>query len=394
MKAVVFGLFETGLGVIRSLGKKGISVIGIDYKKDIAWYSRFVKPHKCPHPLLEENEFVNWIHSTFSESSQLYPVFFTSDDFLSVFFRNRDEFCKYFLFNHISLTLFERISDKYSQIHLATQAGIDVPSTWMINRINDLKSIPFDVNYPLFIKGQEVNTWRRKIHKSIKGFRVNDARELDWKVTDIINKNVPLIIQEVIQGPDTNHFKYCSYTKSTGEVLAEFTLRKIRQNPIHFGVGAVVESEHYPKLLELGRKLFRGIGYRGIGSAEFKLDEKDGKLKLIEINPRYWQQNYLSTACGQNFPYIHYLDLTGQSVIQSNNFQVGIKWVNRYMDLDSFFSYRKEGTLSFSGWRRSLRGKKVYADFTWNDPIPLLFEIGFGRKLVKVPWFIMKRLFK
>jgi hypothetical protein len=51
-------LFETALGVIRSLGQKGIPVIGIDFKKDIGWYSRYAKPIKCPHPLQQEKEFI------------------------------------------------------------------------------------------------------------------------------------------------------------------------------------------------------------------------------------------------------------------------------------------------------------------------------------------------
>lgn len=207
-------------------------------------------------------------------------------------------------------------------------------------------------------------------------------------------KNVPVILQEVIEGPDTNHFKYCSYTTSSGEILAEFTLQKIRQNPIHFGVGAVVESIHKPELIGTGRKLFSNIGYTGIGSAEFKLDNRDGKLKLIEVNPRYWQQNYLATVCGMNFPYLNYLDLLQESPKAIRDFISGIKWVNRYMDFDSFIKYKKEGILTFSEWRKTLKGKKIYPDFAWDDPLPLFYEIGFGKKIYKIPYFIWKKLFR
>ena len=306
MEAIVFGLFETGLGVIRSLGQKGIKVTGIDFKKDIGWYSRYVKPLRCPHPLQQEKEFIAWIQMTFSGDEQKRPVFFTSDDFLVSFSRNRRVLSNYFLFNLVDHSLLERISNKYSQFQLASKAGIDLPSTWLINKESDLKSLPENVHYPVFIKGQDVNSWRREISGSVKVFLVKDFQELHNKVEEIIKKKVPVILQEVIEGPDTNHFKYCSYTTSGGEILAEFTLQKIRQNPIHFGVGAVVESIYKPELIETGRKLFSAIGFIGVGSAEFKLDNRDGKLNLIEINPRYWQQNYLATACGMNFPLIDY----------------------------------------------------------------------------------------
>jgi D-aspartate ligase len=394
MEAIVFDMFETGLGVIRSLGQKGIKVTGIDFKKDIGWYSRYVKALKCPHPLEQEKEFIKWIQSNFSAEKTKIPVFLTSDDFLSSFSRNREVLNDYFLFNLVDYTLLEHISNKYSQFLLASKAGIDLPSTWLISEPSDLEKISDNILYPVFIKGQDVNSWRKVISGNIKGFIVNNLQELHEKVNGIVAMDVPVILQEVIEGPDTNHFKYCSYTTSSGEILGEFTLQKIRQNPIHFGVGAVVESIHKPELIEIGRKLFSNIGFIGIGSAEFKFDNRDGKLKLIEINPRYWQQNFLSTACGMNFPYLNYLDLLQMSPEPVTDFKTGIKWVNRYMDFDSFIMYNKEGVLTFSEWRKTLRGKIVYSDFIWEDPFPALYEIGFGWKLLKAPWFLAKKIFK
>ncbi len=201
-------------------------------------------------------------------------------------------------------------------------------------------------------------------------------------------------MQEIIEGPDTNHFKYCAYYSSDDKALCEFTLRKIRQNPIHFGVGAVVESIEYDELMDAGRKLFQSIGYKGVGSAEFKLDQKDGLLKLIEINPRYWQQNYLPTACGMNFPLVDYLATTGQKPDPTIGFSKGIKWINIYMDFDSFLKYRKEKTINFQQWLISLKGKKVYSDFCWNDLLPGGYELRFGLKILKLPVYLFIRLFR
>ena len=144
---------------------------------------------------------------------------------------------------------------------------------------------------------------------------------------------------------------------------------------------------------ELGTKLFKGLDFKGVGSAEFKLDNRDGVLKLIEINPRYWQQNYLPTACGMNFPLINYYDLTNQAITPITDFRSGIKWVNRYSDLASFLDYRREGSLTFREWRKSLRGPKIYSDFSLHDPIPALYEIGFGKKIFSFPKYLYKRLF-
>lgn len=391
--AVIFGLYETGLGVIRSLGREGISVIGIDFKKDIAWYSRYVKPMRCPHPLQQEGQFIDWIQSNFSDKKEKCPVFFTSDDFLISFSRNRIILSDYFLFNLVDHSLLENISNKHSQYKLASKAGNVLPATWLIRDLSDYINLPETITYPLFIKGLDVNSWKEKISGRIKGFLVRDLQELHEKVNSIIAENVPVIIQEVIPGPDTNHYKYCSYTSSSGEILAEFTLRKIRQNPIHFGIGAVVESLYNEELINEGRKLFKGLSFRGVGSAEFKRDENDGKLKLIELNPRYWQQNYLSTICGINFPLINWNDLLGKPVLMENIFKTGVKWINRYLDFDSFLSYNREGELSFRNWRKSLKGKCVYSDFTRDDPLPFLYEFRNGKRFLNIPGYLRRKLF-
>ena len=393
--AVIFGLFETGLGIARSLGQQGVKVIGVDFKKDIAWYSRYVKPLICPHPINEKKSFLGWIERNFRGSGKKVPAFLSSDDFLTSFSINRSILLEFFLFNLVDSHLLDKISNKYSQYLLAREAGIQLPKTRFLENKEDLNSMDLgDFQFPAIIKGLDVNSWREKISGVIKGYPADSPDDFYRKARDILDQNVPIIIQEIILGPDKNHCKYNAYIGLDGQIKAEFTLRKIRQNPIRFGVGAVVESVYNTELVAEGRKLFRGINFTGIGSAEFKWDEKDGKLKLIEINPRYWQQNYLCTASGVNFPYINYCDLNGTPVANNPNFKSGIKWVNRYMDFDSFLKYRKEGVLTFSEWRKSLKGKKVYSDYTWDDPIPALYEIGFGVKLVRAPYYLWNRICK
>jgi len=154
-------------------------------------------------------------------------------------------------------------------------------------------------------------------------------------------------------------------------------------------VGSCVESIEYPELLDIGLRYFRGINYRGIGSAEFKLDEKDNILKLIELNPRLWQQNILSTICGMNFPMVQYLDLTGEQPQSVNGFKKNIKWLNIYMDFQSFWHYRRGKKLTSLEWIKSLKGVKVLSDFAWDDIKPFLHEFQYGLLLFKLPLFMI-----
>lgn len=392
--ALVLGMFETGLGVARSLGRKGINVFGFDFKKDIAFYSRYVHAKLCPNPLENQEDFLSYMQNWAKQQHEKPVLFITSDNFLLAVSRNRKKLADSFLFNLPPQETIEAIADKYRQYQLAISVKVDTPKTYFIDSQAVAEKLEPGLPYPVFIKALDVNSWKKSISGSLKGFVANNRSELLRYLSGIFEKKVSVIVQEIIPGPDTNHYKFCGYINRDGRLLLGFTLRKIRQNPVHFGVGAVVESIDYPELLELGAKFFKDIDYHGVGSAEFKYDERDGKLKLIELNPRYWQQNSLATACGMNFPLIDYLEVTGQDPLLQKEHITGVKWVNRYMDFDSFLKYRKEGTLTFLAWRKSLKGKKVYSDFIWNDPVPAFYEIGFGRKLLKAPWFIFKQVFR
>jgi len=316
-------------------------------------------------------------------------LFVTSDNFLSIVSRNRKKLEKYYFINLPNQEIIESISDKYKQYQSALKAGISFPKTYFLEDIEKVNQIKDKIKYPVFLKALEVTSWR-KVMGGIKGFVLNDSDELVEKYNFIFKRGVQGILQEVIQGPDTAHFKYCAYVSRNGEFLLQFTLRKIRQNPINFGIGAVVESIDYPELKEIGKRFFKSINYKGVGSAEFKLDEMDGKLKLIELNPRYWQQNALADKCGMNFALIDYLEVTQQNPQPSLNFKTGVKWVNVYLDFGSFLNYRRIGKISFKEWITSLKGKKIYSIFAWNDLLPVCYDVS--KKSISTSKYFSKRI--
>ena len=389
--AFLFGLFETGLGVARSLGREGIPVIGLDYKKDIAWYSKYVTPFFCPNPN-DEDEFLLFIIDKAKKLNEKPIIFITADDYLPVIIKNKELLEDYFLFNLPDWPLLESIKDKYKQFKLAQKAQIPVPSTIKLNELKENPQLIHEFSFPLFLKGEDSTEWRTQFGGSKKGFVINAKEELMNLINSDKFKDIGVIIQEMVFGPDTNHYKFNGYVDKNGYLRAGFCLQKIRQNPIHYGVGCLVESIFNKELLDLGMHFFDSIGYKGVGSAEFKLDEKDGQYKLIELNPRYWQQNYLSTACGINFPLIQYLDVTNQLKGDFFEYKPGIKWVNIYTDFDSYLDYRKVGSLNFREWIRSLKGPKVFSDWAKDDIKPGFYEIRFGKRLIHIPKFLLKKI--
>ena len=368
-------MFETGLAVGRSLGRAGIKVLGLDSRRKVGFFSKYIDALICPHPLEREEEFIAFLLRISAAKNIRPALFITSDEFLLPVSRNRKDLERHFLINLPDHSILECIADKFKQHKIAVEAGIAVPQTFVAADRDQLLAIQDRIPFPAFVKGAEVTSWRRMMGDSFKGFVVHGREELRETFETIFKRGSIGLVQELIPGPDTNHFKASCYISRDGRVLLAFGLQKIRQQPAGFGFGCLVQSVEYPEMLALGKSFFRKIGYRGVGSAEFKLDPRDGKLKLIELNPRYWQQNALAEKCGMNFPLTDYLELTDRNPKAVHEYRSGIKWVNIYSDIESFREYRQRGELSGLQWLRSLKGEKIYSDLDWDDVLPGLREI-------------------
>jgi predicted ATP-grasp superfamily ATP-dependent carboligase len=127
------------------------------------------------------------------------------------------------------------------------------------------------------------------------------------------------MLQEVVPGGDKELYTVGSYLGSEGRALGIFCGRKLRQTPrsrklVPRGVGSCRHGEALwlPELVEDSLRLLEVCAYTGISQVEFKRDPRDGRYKLMEINPRLWMWHTLAAACGVNLAHIAYLDLTGR----------------------------------------------------------------------------------
>ena len=68
------------------------------------------------------------------------------------------------------------------------------------------------------------------------------------------------------------------------------------------------------EVVDAGLALLRRLSCNGISQVEFKRDPRDGRFKLMEINPRLWQWHTLARACGVDLPLIAYRDQIGERV--------------------------------------------------------------------------------
>ena len=372
--AFVLGSYETGLGIVRALGRTGIPVHVIDHNRQHAAHSRYAASMRvCPRPSSDPDGFISRLYDLASAQPSKPVVFVSADEFLEPIAHARAKLAEVMHLNIPNAALLGRISDKRFQSALAEAAGIPVPITRTVDALDEIDAAIQAIPTPAFIKGRSAVEWRAAFGGSTKGYVVRSPSEFRATLERVIGKGVRALVQELIPGDATQHCKVSAYYSQHSEVIAAFTLRKKRQHPSDFGFGCVVESERLPELMDIGLRFMSHIGYTGTGSAEFKFDARDGQYKLIELNPRYWQQNALAERCGTHFALLEYDEMTDAPMRRVGPYRDGVKWVNIHADAETYRDLRAAGQLTTGSWLRSLRGEKVWSDFALDDPRPGLW---------------------
>lgn len=352
--------------------------------------SRYCQSKLCPSPIYEPEELVEFLITEANKYDQPPVIIPASDAYVQLLSRFRQQLQKSFLFILPPASVLEAMVNKRKQYEIAKEAGIPISKTFYPETLDDVEDIQDQLTYPAFIKPYVGHIWREKYGGSHKGFKVFNQEDLRQRYSEIFANEMQAMVQAIIIGPNTNHFKVCVYINQQGEPRLVFTLRKIRQYPTEFGVGTLVESFWHPEVAQLGLHFLKYIGYRGIGSIEFKKDERDGQIKMIELNPRLWQQNIHATDCGMNFPLMEYLDLIGKCPAPIEGFEEGIRWWDSYLDFQSYWEFQKLKELTFIEWVSSWIGAKSHPLFALDDLGPYLRSVDYGARYLRLPFYLLK----
>lgn len=130
-------------------------------------------------------------------------------------------------------------------------------------------------------------------------------------------------------------------------------------------------------------RLFQTVGFHGLAYLEIKRDQRTGEYFIVEPNiGRPTGRSAIAEAGGVELLYTMYCDALGRP-LPSNRVQQygGVKWINLRQDLRSAFYYWRKGELTFNQWRKSVRGPKTFAIFSWTDPYPFLGDLWRAARL-------------
>ena len=383
--AVVLGGDYQGLGIVRSLGRRGIPVCVVDDERSIARRSRFATHALRVPDLSREEAIVDALLAAGRRFSlEGWVLFPTRDEIVNAISRNRDVLSEHFRVPTPAWDCVRRSADKRELYTVARELGMDVPGTaWPED---DAAVDRLDVRFPAVIKPAAKDNFLRVT--GVKAWRVDDREQLRLRyrqARDVVPEG-EVMVQEYVAGAGDLQYAWCGLFKDGG-ALASMTVRRRRQHPWEFGrASTYVETVPDCGLAEQSTRLLASIGYYGLAELEYKLDEASGTFMLLDFNARTWGYHTLGGAAGVDFPALLYLDQIGEPVAAAEA-QPGVSWLRLLTDLPTSVLDIRAGRLSLTAYLESLRGADTEAVWDRHDPKPWLAELAL------LPYLMVRRGF-
>lgn len=371
---LVIGGDYQGLGIVRSLGRRGIPCVLIDDEYCVGSISRYTAHSVHFKRLREPEALLEAVHSVGKryglEGWVLYP---TRDETVAAFSQARAELGSFFRVPTPDWDTVKYAWDKRNMHQLLKDLNIPGPRTCHPESLEQLEEIDFAPPYVLKPAIKEHFFYKTKA----KAWRADDKEELRrlYKLASSHSGPGNMLVQELIPGDGRQQFSYCAFFKE-GRALASMVAQRRRQHPPEFGRASTYVITCENSMVEsYGEQFLKAINHYGLAEVEFKFDDRQQQYKLHDVNLRTWGYHSIGPLAGVDFPYLLYLDQLGESV-SACRANPGVRWVRTLTDIPASFLDIIGGRLTLSDYGASLASPITEAVFDFRDPFPGIFEIG------------------
>jgi len=295
------------LSVIRSLGRKGITVHAANsLPEDLALYSKYITEYFLLPPFSDADRWKSEVISIV-EKGKYDLVIPTDDSPIILLHQIKSEIerrSRVYLLDTYAYTV---TNNKLQTYFFCRSLGIRVPRYLMLSKDDDPEEILKEFTFPLIIK--PVSSFSPDNLERKKLVRIAWDKETFFLILkDLFSNNSSLIIQEYFEGTGIG----LEILAFRGEILAAFQHIRIHEKRI-WGIRNIGGASTYrksqpvdPFLMSQARKIIRELDYTGVAMLEFRKNFEKNESVLIEINGRFWGSLPLAVAAGADFPYFLY----------------------------------------------------------------------------------------
>jgi D-aspartate ligase len=355
------------IDLVRALALAGIRSAVVARRSYPSRYSRAAKPaFEWIDPWKQPDALVERLVE-FGRAQSEPPVFYYDGDAdLLLLSRNRARLEESFRFVVADADLVETLVDKARFQDLAERLELPVPPARRISTMDGTRAA-IDLRFPVVVKPLTRQGERWRPLTDTKAIHVESSAAMDALVPRLAETVPEVLVQEVVPGPESSVESYHVYIDAKGEIAGEFTGRKLRTHPPRYGYSTAVAITQSDDVSELGREISRRLGLRGVAKVDLKRGP-DGRLYLLEINPRFNLWHHPGALAGVNLPALVYSDLVGIPRPATAPLRPGVRWCSLAHDLQAA---RSEG-IPATRWLGWAIGCEAKSGFAWDDPLPLL----------------------
>ncbi|KXU84315.1 carboxylate--amine ligase [Paraburkholderia monticola] len=286
-------------------------------------------------------------------------LFLTEEDPVHAVSENREKLLPLYRFRLPDDDTVNMLSSKVRFHEFAQKHGFPVPRSVVLDTMADLQRLS-ELRYPCVLKPDDK---RQAVHghkeRAVRADTLGEARECAAKM---LASPGGIVVQEWIEGPDSNIFFTMFYRGEGGKVISMFTGRKMLSYPPCVGNTAicVAAPEAREALEPLTTKFIERSGFDGMGSIEYKWDDNYKQFIMVEptVGRTDWQEE-IATLAGVNIPLAAFRHELGLPPIPNRTTTVPVAWRASFADRPPS-DLLPPGTKVFDGY------------FRWSDPFPAL----------------------
>lgn len=370
---IVLGQGLTALGVMRTCRRAGLSVYSLGPSTDIDRHSRWHRPApmragaaQLVNPTLAE---------TLAHCALPTAVLMPCSDALADEVAGLDgELRMRFPASLPTRETVSALTDKATFGRMLKETGIPHPFTRELEVADALSDVPESVLSSAFLKPHDSQRFFARF--GVKGFWITSVSEATERMRMIEEVGLKVLLQEYVPGPTSEHHLVDGFIDAQGRCRGVFTRRRLRMYPADFGNSSYMISvprEAMSQAIASVQRLLARLNYRGIFSAEFKRDPRDGLFKILEVNARPWWYIEFAARCGVDVCTMAYRDALGLPVAEVDGQRDGVRLVYPYYDYFACGDAVKAGRMTRREWWRSWIGAQQPL-FNWSDPMPAVAE--------------------
>jgi predicted ATP-grasp superfamily ATP-dependent carboligase len=370
--AIVVGGHVNGLGLVRALAARGIATAVVTSAPwDVAHASRHVVAHEAVAGMEEHPERLVEILDRHARTWAGWALLPANDEALAAITRHHDRLAATYRVAAPPPGAAAYFLDKARMLDVAEAVGMDLPRRW--GPADAATAARDDLVFPVVVKPNVAYRFRARF--GCKLFAAADRRELDEAIARLAASGLRGEVFDLVPGPDSEIYAFCTYLDGAGEPRGDLTVRKIRQAPPRFGVARVAELvETDPRLRDAAITMLRRMGHRGIASAEFKRDPRDGRFRFLEVNGRSVIYNRLLRRGGLDVAALAWADQVCGAPFSATPSGWNGVWVNLHADLLYWLLRRGDGVPTLAELCAPYRRPVIDAVWSAADPRPFVTQ--------------------